>query len=88
MKALGIVGGFDEGANLAAGVPALRAAGGKQSDMLLALNSGNFGGPEFFGDALETDAVNLRAAAHETSGPLSYALPPGRVKKMRQSLVL
>jgi hypothetical protein len=88
MKALGIVGGFDEGADLAAGVPVLRAAGGgKQSDMLLALNSGNFGGPEFFGDALETDAVNLRAAAHETSGPLSY-LFPGSVKKMRLPLVL
>jgi 3-dehydrotetronate 4-kinase len=53
MKALGIVGGFDEGADLAAGVPVLRAAGGKQSDMLLALKSGNFGGAEFFGDALK-----------------------------------
>jgi 3-dehydrotetronate 4-kinase len=53
MKALGIVGGFDEGADLAAGVPVLRLVGGKAGDMLLALKSGNFGGAEFFGDALK-----------------------------------
>jgi uncharacterized protein YgbK (DUF1537 family) len=57
--------GFLVGAEIAAGVPVLRAVGAKGSDkgsdkgshkggdMLLALKSGNFGGPEFFSDALE-----------------------------------
>ena len=45
--------GFLVGAEIAAGVPVLRAVGGKGGDMLLALKSGNFGGPEFFSDALE-----------------------------------
>jgi uncharacterized protein YgbK (DUF1537 family) len=31
----------------------LRAVGAKNGEMLLALKSGNFGGPEFFADALE-----------------------------------
>jgi uncharacterized protein YgbK (DUF1537 family) len=31
----------------------LRAVGGNDGDMLLALKSGNFGGPEFFNDALK-----------------------------------
>jgi len=44
--------GFLVGAEIAAGVPVLRAVGAKQGDMLLALKSGNFGGPEFFSDAL------------------------------------
>jgi uncharacterized protein YgbK (DUF1537 family) len=48
--------GFLVGAEIAAGVPVLRAVGaqksGAQGDMLLALKSGNFGGPEFFSDAL------------------------------------
>jgi uncharacterized protein YgbK (DUF1537 family) len=48
--------GFLVGAEIAAGVPVLRAVGakedGKESAMLLALKSGNFGGPEFFSDAL------------------------------------
>src|SRR5207302_4969231 len=48
--------GFLVGAEIAAGVPVLRAVGAKESavqgDMLLALKSGNFGGPEFFSDAL------------------------------------
>jgi uncharacterized protein YgbK (DUF1537 family) len=43
--------GFLVGAEIAAGVPVLRAVG-KDGDMLLALKSGNFGGPEFFTDAL------------------------------------
>jgi 3-dehydrotetronate 4-kinase len=30
----------------------LRAVGAEKSDMLLALKSGNFGGAEFFSDAL------------------------------------
>jgi uncharacterized protein YgbK (DUF1537 family) len=38
-------------------VPVLRAVGArigtKPVDMLLALKSGNFGGPEFFSDALK-----------------------------------
>jgi 3-dehydrotetronate 4-kinase len=49
--------GFLVGPEIAAGVPVLRAvgakAGDKTGDMLLALKSGNFGGPEFFSDALK-----------------------------------
>jgi uncharacterized protein YgbK (DUF1537 family) len=45
--------GFLVGAEIAAGVPVLRAVGAKDGAMLLALKSGNFGGPEFFSDALE-----------------------------------
>jgi uncharacterized protein YgbK (DUF1537 family) len=44
--------GFLVGAEIAPGVPVLRAVGAKAGDMLLALKSGNFGGPEFFSDAL------------------------------------
>ncbi|UGY12928.1 3-oxo-tetronate kinase [Bradyrhizobium septentrionale] len=44
--------GFLVGAEIAAGVPVLRAVGAKHGDMVLALKSGNFGGPEFFSDAL------------------------------------
>jgi uncharacterized protein YgbK (DUF1537 family) len=45
--------GFLVGAEIAAGVPVLRAVGDTGADMLLALKSGNFGGPEFFSDALK-----------------------------------
>jgi 3-dehydrotetronate 4-kinase len=45
--------GFLVGAEIAAGVPVLRAVGVSNGDMLLALKSGNFGGPEFFSDALK-----------------------------------
>jgi 3-dehydrotetronate 4-kinase len=45
--------GFLVGAEIAAGVPVLRAVGQRGGDMLLALKSGNFGGPEFFSDALK-----------------------------------
>jgi 3-dehydrotetronate 4-kinase len=49
--------GFLVGAEIAAGVPVLRAVGVKESrtrgEMLLALKSGNFGGPDFFSDALK-----------------------------------
>ena len=45
--------GFLVGAEIAAGVPVLRAVGAKEGAMLLALKSGNFGGPEFFTDALK-----------------------------------
>jgi uncharacterized protein YgbK (DUF1537 family) len=46
--------GFLVGAEIAAGVPVLRAVGApKFGEMLLALKSGNFGGPEFFSDALK-----------------------------------
>jgi 3-dehydrotetronate 4-kinase len=45
--------GFLVGAEIAAGVPVLRAVGANEGAMLLALKSGNFGGPEFFTDALE-----------------------------------
>jgi 3-dehydrotetronate 4-kinase len=44
--------GFLVGDEIAAGVPVLRAVGAEAGDMLLALKSGNFGGPEFFSDAL------------------------------------
>ncbi|MET0969664.1 MAG: 3-oxo-tetronate kinase [Tardiphaga sp.] len=44
--------GFLVGAEIAAGVPVLRAVGAGR-DMLLALKSGNFGGPAFFRDALD-----------------------------------
>jgi uncharacterized protein YgbK (DUF1537 family) len=48
--------GFLVGAEIAAGVPVLRSVGVKEGVkdgvMLLALKSGNFGGPEFFSDAL------------------------------------
>jgi uncharacterized protein YgbK (DUF1537 family) len=44
--------GFLVGAEIAPGVPVLRAVGARQGDMLIALKSGNFGGPEFFSDAL------------------------------------
>jgi len=45
--------GFLVGAEIAAGVPVLRAVGADKGDMLLALKSGNFGGAEFFSDALK-----------------------------------
>ncbi len=45
--------GFLVGAEIAAGVPVLRAVGAAGGEMLLALKSGNFGGPEFFSDALK-----------------------------------
>jgi uncharacterized protein YgbK (DUF1537 family) len=44
--------GFLVGEEIAAGVPVLRAVGARQGEMLLALKSGNFGGPQFFSDAL------------------------------------
>ena len=44
--------GFLVGTEIAAGVPVLRAVGAEAGDMLLALKSGNFGGPDFFSDAL------------------------------------
>ena len=53
--------GFLVGAEIAAGVPVLRAVGAKNGEMLLALKSGNFGGPEFFSDALEADALGSTA---------------------------
>jgi uncharacterized protein YgbK (DUF1537 family) len=45
--------GFLVGAEIAAGVPVLRTVGAASGEMLLALKSGNFGGPEFFSDALK-----------------------------------
>ena len=45
--------GFLVGPEIAAGVPVLRAVGARDGEMLLALKSGNFGGPEFFSDALK-----------------------------------
>lgn len=43
---------FLVGAEISAGVPVLRAVGASAGEMLIALKSGNFGGPEFFSDAL------------------------------------
>jgi uncharacterized protein YgbK (DUF1537 family) len=45
--------GFLVGEEIAAGVPVLRAVGADKGEMLLALKSGNFGGTEFFSDALK-----------------------------------
>ncbi len=45
--------GFLVGPEIAAGVPVLSAVGAKDGEMLLALKSGNFGGPDFFSDALK-----------------------------------
>jgi uncharacterized protein YgbK (DUF1537 family) len=45
--------GFLVGAEIAAGVPLLRAVGAKRGATLLAPKSGNFGGKEFFSDALK-----------------------------------
>jgi uncharacterized protein YgbK (DUF1537 family) len=44
---------FLVGPEIAAGVPVLRTAGMKDREMVLALKSGNFGGIEFFADALK-----------------------------------
>lgn len=46
------VAGFRIGAEIAPGVPVLRALSGQGPDLLMALKSGNFGGPNFFRDAL------------------------------------
>jgi len=43
---------FLVGPEIAPGVPVLRAIGAKPGEMLLTLKSGNFGGPDFFMDAL------------------------------------
>jgi 3-dehydrotetronate 4-kinase len=44
---------FLVGPEIAAGVPVLRTTGGNDGDMVLALKSGNFGGVDFFADALK-----------------------------------
>ncbi|WP_284946318.1 3-oxo-tetronate kinase [Acidisoma cladoniae] len=46
------VSGFLIGAEIAPGVPVLRTMAEGRPDMLMALKSGNFGGPSFFTDAL------------------------------------
>ena len=46
------VPGFLVGPEIAAGVPVLRSVGDERGQMLFALKSGNFGGPNFFSDAL------------------------------------
>jgi uncharacterized protein YgbK (DUF1537 family) len=43
---------FLVGAEISAGVPVLRTISASVGEMLIALKSGNFGGPEFFSDAL------------------------------------
>ncbi|MCB8876902.1 3-oxo-tetronate kinase [Acidisoma silvae] len=47
------ISGFRIGPEIAAGVPVLRALSGQGPDMLMALKSGNFGGTDFFRDALK-----------------------------------
>jgi 3-dehydrotetronate 4-kinase len=42
------------GPEIAPGVPVLRSLGNRQGDLLMALKSGNFGGPDFFAKALAT----------------------------------
>ncbi len=44
--------GFLVGAEIAAGVPVLRAVGWPRGEAVLALKSGNFGGVDFFNDAI------------------------------------
>ncbi|MBN8981748.1 MAG: four-carbon acid sugar kinase family protein [Rhizobiales bacterium] len=44
--------GFLVGAEIAPGVPALRAVGWPRGNAVMALKSGNFGGPDFFNDAI------------------------------------
>lgn len=43
---------FLVGAEIAPGVPVLRTVGAGDGDMVMALKSGNFGGPDFFRDAI------------------------------------
>jgi uncharacterized protein YgbK (DUF1537 family) len=43
---------FLVGPEIATGVPVLRTIGAKRGDMIMALKSGNFGGPDFFNDAV------------------------------------
>jgi uncharacterized protein YgbK (DUF1537 family) len=48
---LGVLG-FLVGAEIAPGVPVLRAVGWQRGDAVMALKSGNFGGADFFNDAI------------------------------------
>jgi uncharacterized protein YgbK (DUF1537 family) len=43
---------FLVGPEIATGVPVLRTISAKRGDMIMALKSGNFGGPDFFNDAV------------------------------------
>lgn len=43
---------FMVGPEIAAGVPVLRTVGWERGDAIVALKSGNFGGPDFFNDAI------------------------------------
>lgn len=43
---------FLVGPEIATGVPVLRTIGAERGDMIMALKSGNFGGPDFFNDAV------------------------------------
>lgn len=45
--------GFMVGPEIAPGVPVMNTVGARQGDMKLALKSGNFGGADFFSDALK-----------------------------------
>ena len=46
------ISAFEMGPEIAAGVPVLRTLGSQYGEMVLALKSGNFGGDDFFSDAL------------------------------------
>ena len=61
--------GFLVGAEIAASVRILRAVGAKNGAMLLALKSGNFGGAEFFSEALR---LMRRYAIHFTVTSVAY----------------
>ncbi|WP_424626845.1 3-oxo-tetronate kinase [Bradyrhizobium sp. SYSU BS000235] len=47
-----VIPAFLVGPEIATGVPVLRTIGSKRGDMIMALKSGNFGGPDFFNDAV------------------------------------
>ena len=47
-----VIGAFEVGDELAPGVPMLRTVGHPGGDLMMALKSGNFGGVNFFADAL------------------------------------
>lgn len=44
--------GFLVGSEISAGVPVLRCVGWREGEAVMALKSGNFGGPDFFNDAI------------------------------------
>ena len=72
------------GPEIAPGVPVLRTAGGTGDDMLVALKSGNFGGPDFFAKAL--GLMRSKTGAPPESGKAWFSARAGNV--MRTMLCL